>query len=356
MSSTSDIKNLRAQVANDLDIYKAEKAHFGYQELARTNIYKAEKARFYRLQGLEPEEVTEADRMSIINWSRASIRDYSFRLEQLENLDDPTVEQREVMQLLNRLIMLGDEVHSFESAIGEITSSFIERYETKFGKSKNDPAATTANPPPAASKPTSNQSSTTSSPAASPAQNIQQPVPLRSASPEPKAGTHLEAAVNATSNTVGFPQTASPLPDAHHSEPVMQTTALVRDEAAHSDETNDEESDDENEASGEESGNGSELVNLKDPKGVYAMLGVSPDASMPEVQKAIRKMLVASHPDRNPDNPDAASDFAEFMSLCEETVKTEEKRRAYDNITTADELEQLTKRVRTLTMSKSSEE
>ncbi|KAK0949272.1 hypothetical protein LTR91_026593, partial [Friedmanniomyces endolithicus] len=72
MSSTSDIKNLRAQVANDLDIYKAEKA------------------RFYRLQGLEPEEVTEADRMSIINWSRASIRDYSFRLEQLENLDDPT--------------------------------------------------------------------------------------------------------------------------------------------------------------------------------------------------------------------------------------------------------------------------
>ncbi len=99
MSSTSDIKNLRAQVANDLDIYKAEKA------------------RFYRLQGLEPEEVTEADRMSIINWSRASIRDYSFRLEQLENLDDPTVEQREVMQLLNRLIMLGDEVHSFESAV-----------------------------------------------------------------------------------------------------------------------------------------------------------------------------------------------------------------------------------------------
>ncbi len=92
MSSTSDIQNLRAQVANDLDIYKAEKI------------------RFYRLQDLEPEEVTEADRMSIINWSRASIRDYSFRLEQLENLDDPTVEQKEVMQLLNRLIMLGDEV------------------------------------------------------------------------------------------------------------------------------------------------------------------------------------------------------------------------------------------------------
>jgi len=92
MSSTSDIKTLRAQVANDLEIYKAEKA------------------RFYRLQDLEPEEVTEADRMSIINWSRASIRDYSFRLEILEDLDDPTVEQKEVMQLLNRLIMLGDEV------------------------------------------------------------------------------------------------------------------------------------------------------------------------------------------------------------------------------------------------------
>ncbi|KAK0335224.1 hypothetical protein LTR02_011797 [Friedmanniomyces endolithicus] len=326
MSSTSDIQNLRAQVANDLDIYKAEKI------------------RFYRLQDLEPEEVTEADRMSIINWSRASIRDYSFRLEQLENLDDPTVEQKEVMQLLNRLIMLGDE-------IGEITSSFIERYETKFGKSKDNPAA--ANPLPATLKPTGNQSFTAPIPAAIPAQQMQQPVPPRSASPEPEAETYPEAAVNATSDTAGYPQAASPLVDAHQVEPATQTTALVRDEAAHSDETDDEESDDD-EASGEESGNGGELVNLKDPKGVYTMLGVAPNAPMPEVQKAIRKMLVASHPDRTPDNPDAASDFAEFMSLCEETVKTEEKRRAYDNITTADELEQLTKRVRTLTMSKSS--
>ncbi|KAK1056939.1 hypothetical protein LTR12_008139 [Friedmanniomyces endolithicus] len=328
MSSTSDIQNLRAQVANDL------------------NIYKAEKIRFYRLQDLEPEEVTEADRMSIINWSRASIRDYSFRLELLEDLDDPTVEQKEVMQLLNRLIMLGDE-------IGEITSSFIERYETKFGKTRNDPA--TANPLPAMSKPTSNQSFTTPIPAAIPAQHIQQPVPPRSASPEPEVETHPEARVNATSNSTGFSQTASALLETHHVESAMRTTALVRDGGARSDETDDEESDDD-EASGEESGSGGELVNLKDPKGVYTMLGVAPNAPMPEVQKAIRKMLVASHPDRNPDNPDAASDFAEFMSLCEETVKTEEKRRAYDNITTADELEQLTKRVRTLTMSKSSEE
>ncbi|KAK0290614.1 DnaJ (Hsp40), sub C, member 17 [Friedmanniomyces endolithicus] len=326
MSSTSDIKNLRAQVANDL------------------NIYKAEKARFYRLQGLEPEEVTEADRMSIINWSRASIRDYSFPVEQLEDLVDPTVEQKEVMQLLNRLIMLGDE-------IGEITSSFIERYETKFGKSRDNPAS----PLPATSKPTSNQPFTAPIPAATPAQQMQQPVTPRSASPEPEVETHREAAFDPTSNAPGIPQTASPLLDAHHSEPVTPTTAPVRDEAAHSDETDDEESDDE-EVCGEKSVSGGELINLKDPKGVYAMLGVAPSASMPEVQKAIRKMLVASHPDRNPDNPDAASDFAEFMSLCEETVKTEEKRRAYDNITTADELEQLTKRVRTLTMSKYSEE
>ncbi len=113
---------------------------------------------------------------------------------------------------------------------------------------------------------------------------MQQPVPPRSASPEPEAETYPEAAVNATSDTAGYPQAASPLVDAHQVEPATQTTALVRDEAAHSDETDDEESDDD-EASGEESGNGGELVNLKDPKGVYTMLGVAPNAPMPEVQK-----------------------------------------------------------------------
>jgi len=59
----------------------------------------------------------------------------------------------------------------------------------------------------------------------------------------------------------------------------------------------------------------------------------------------------ALHPDRNLNSDDpqgVAGRFAEFTALCNETVATEEKRSAYSQITTVDELEQLTNRVRHL--------
>ncbi|TKA78974.1 hypothetical protein B0A55_02558 [Friedmanniomyces simplex] len=314
MTDASDIETLRAQVANDLDIYKAEKE------------------RFYRLQGVEPEKISETDCKSIINWSRASIRDYSMRLEQLEDLDNPTVEQKEVMQLLNRLIMLGDE-------IGEITSSFIRGYEAKFGRLEHSVAAKHA---PALSKVTNDKRSMTPVSAATPASPVEPPTPP---TPELDAETLRGPEVDTTPATPELPETAPASTESETQRPEMssQTPASVEEEDAEDEEEEQEEQE-------ETTAVGGVSANPTDPKGVYAMLGVSPTAPMPEIQKAIRKMQIASHPDRNPDDPNAATHFAEFMSLCEETVKTEEKRRTYDNITTVDELEQLTKRVRQLTM------
>ncbi|KAK3630800.1 hypothetical protein LTR56_017217 [Elasticomyces elasticus] len=311
MPEPTAIELLRTQVGSDLEIYKAEKK------------------RFYKLRDLGEDNVTETDRNFIINWSRASIRDYSERLEQLEDLDDPTVEQKEVMQLLNQLIMLGDE-------IGNIMAAFVSSQGPKASipaLSQKAPAAAAAPTPPKPATPLQEPKSSV------PAQS--QEVPAAAVAPAlPKP---------ATPSTLS----ADPIPPEYPATPAETTTfespmpsASVQDEALPA-----QQSEPDSEASAElgvdDEGTS---INPKDPKGVYAVLGISPDASWGVLRKAIRMKQQTCHPDRNPD-PIAATEFAIFMALIEETVKTEEKRQAYDNIKSVDELQQLNYRVKRLAMS-----
>ncbi|KAF2768506.1 hypothetical protein EJ03DRAFT_352048 [Teratosphaeria nubilosa] len=67
-----------------------------------------------------------------------------------------------------------------------------------------------------------------------------------------------------------------------------------------------------------------------DPKGVYALLNLSPPVFFQVVQKAIKKKRMALHPDKNRDDPTAADRFAQFMALVEETMGTAEKKEKYD--------------------------
>ncbi len=57
----------------------------------------------------------------------------------------------------------------------------------------------------------------------------------------------------------------------------------------------------------------------------YETLEVSRDASAPELKKAFKKKAMKYHPDRNPDNPEAAEKFKEAAEAYDVLVRFAKK-------------------------------
>lgn len=65
-------------------------------------------------------------------------------------------------------------------------------------------------------------------------------------------------------------------------------------------------------------------------KDYYKILGLEKSCTETEIKKAYRKMAIIHHPDKNPDNPEAAEKFKDIGEAYE-TLSDPQKRHAYDN-------------------------
>jgi DnaJ-class molecular chaperone len=68
-----------------------------------------------------------------------------------------------------------------------------------------------------------------------------------------------------------------------------------------------------------------------------------------KISRATRKAILRLHPDRNPDDPNAASRFADFQAACK-VFESEEKRRKFDDTGHVKEIDDLQARLQGLAM------
>jgi hypothetical protein len=193
--------------------------------------FKEQKARLYRLQQ-HPEEVELKHRYMIINWSRDAIKDYADHIEWLESKDDPTKEDKKCMNELNTLLLVGDE-------LGEITRSFAEVYQAKFGSIKIEAGAL-----PEGVQIGKGATSTETT----------KPLVATDAPSTPSAEMEAKGSTEATST-----QTAEPA-----SEPEQIASAEVTETAI---------------------ATSTEVANPTDPKGVYTLLEIPPTAPMEDLSR-----------------------------------------------------------------------
>ena len=120
MATHPDIKSLRELVKRDQEFFQIQS-----QRLAE-------------IQQSDPETLSDADKNSISSWDKSVIKDCNRQLVMLEEISAPTVEEREIMQELNKLITLGDHIMEKRNLVhAELNDRINAMNKSEWAKSKS---------------------------------------------------------------------------------------------------------------------------------------------------------------------------------------------------------------------------
>lgn len=79
--------------------------------LARDTAYFAtQRSRLEEIQATPASQLTKADRNALQNWDKSVIKDCERQLLLLEEIENPTSKEKEVMRELHKLVVLGDHI------------------------------------------------------------------------------------------------------------------------------------------------------------------------------------------------------------------------------------------------------
>jgi ribosomal protein L17 len=221
MATHPDIESLRELVKRDQEFF-----HIQSRRLAE-------------IQQSDPETLSDADRNSLSSWDKSVIKDCNRQLMILEEISAPTVEEREIMQELNKLITLGDHIMEKRNLVhAELNDRINAMKKSDWAKSKS-----------------SNKDHTQKTP-----DSI--PTPLTRKEAAPVNDQALESADLNPSNTA-VPATAPPI--------TTQSSTVIEDHVLEADECSETLDDDDTVAF--------------DPKDLYAIMKIDPETETPLVKK-----------------------------------------------------------------------
>lgn len=92
MSVNPSIESLRAQVTRDREFFKAQSQ------------------RLIEIQQSDPNTLSDMDKNALSNWDKSVVTDCNRQLLRLEDIKQPSPEERAVMKELHELIILGDHI------------------------------------------------------------------------------------------------------------------------------------------------------------------------------------------------------------------------------------------------------
>lgn len=242
-----DINTLREQVTRD------------------TATLQLEKDRLRRFHHTKSDDLNPAEQAVIINWSRASIRGYNEKLEVMEELGDPAPEDRQIMQLLNELIVIGDQ-------LSEIHGRYWRMLEEKFGKL---PEFLHGAELPEGAHVRPNDGKVT--------------MPREKRTPGSVEGTSIESAFatarSSTALPAARPSSLLPTNPTSNMPPQPQPKTAVPPSASARPEYDRGNKPPQAPSSVPQPSSSEEAIIRADPKGIYAMLRLTPEASMDQLNR-----------------------------------------------------------------------